>query len=219
MSEKGILVVRERCTLCGKCVTHCTSGAMTMVGEQIEAEEVVRRVVQDKPFYDESGGGVTLSGGEPLMQPEFSKAILSSCKAKGIHTALETNLMAPQEIIDLMLPVVDLWMCDIKTVDAEMHKKYTGAPNERILSNLNYLATKKVPIIVRTPVVPEFNDTQKAITAIYEQIKALPIKYELLEFHTLGFDKFNHLGMENPCEKMQPLSKEKLAILNDIIQQ
>ncbi|GHT14911.1 hypothetical protein AGMMS4956_13740 [Bacteroidia bacterium] len=192
---------------------------MVMVGEQIEAAEVVRRAAQDKPFYDESGGGVTLSGGEPLMQPEFSKAILWGCQAKGIHTALETNLTAPRAIIDAMLPVVDLWMCDLKTVDAEMHKKYTGASNEHILANLNYLAEKEVPIIVRTPVVPEFNDTQEAITAIYKQIKGLPVKYELLEFHTLGFDKFNHLGMNNPCEKTQALSKEKFAILNDIIQQ
>jgi pyruvate formate lyase activating enzyme len=216
MEANRIKIERERCTLCGQCVKTCFSGALTMIGEQVEAGEIVRRVEQDKIFYEESGGGITLSGGEPLMQLNFTKKILSLCKAKHIHTAIESNLMAQSEAIDALLPLVDLWMCDIKTTDSEIHKKYTGMPNERIIANLKYIVKKKATVIVRTPIVPGFNDSEECIESICELIRDWPITYELLEFHTLGFSKFSHLGLTNLCSEVEPLTPHRFSALKNI---
>jgi pyruvate formate lyase activating enzyme len=216
MAADGISITRERCTLCGKCVKACYSGALTMIGEQIEAEDVVRQAEQDILFYEESGGGITLSGGEPLMQLDFTKKILSLCKAKHIHTAIESNLMLQQSSIDALLPLVDLWMCDIKTTDSTLHKEYTGVPNDRIIENLKYIINHKATVIVRTPVVPGFNDTEACIASICKLIQGLPVMYELLEFHTLGFDKFRQLGLTNPCSELKPLMPQRLSELKDI---
>jgi pyruvate formate lyase activating enzyme len=187
-----------------------------MIGEQVEAEEIVRRIEQDAIFYEESGGGVTLSGGEPLMQLNFTKEILSLCKAKHIHTAIESNLMVQPASIDALLPLVDLWMCDIKTTDSSLHKKYTGVSNDRIIENLKYIVNNKATVIVRTPVIPGFNDTEACIASICKLIQGLPVTYELLEFHTLGFDKFRQLGLTNLCSGLKPLMPQKFSELKDI---
>jgi pyruvate formate lyase activating enzyme len=187
-----------------------------MIGEQVEAEDVVRQAEQDIIFYQESGGGITLSGGEPLMQLDFTKKILSLCKAKHIHTAVESNLMVRTESIDALLPLVDLWMCDIKTADAALHKKHTGVSNNRIIENLKYIVNNKATVIVRTPVVPGFNDTEECIASICKLIQSLPVSYELLGFHTLGFDKFRRLGLTNLCSEIKPLTPQRLSELKDI---
>ncbi|MDR1182384.1 MAG: glycyl-radical enzyme activating protein [Bacteroidales bacterium] len=212
----GIRIARERCTLCGKCTKVCPSGALTMIGEQVEAEEVVRRVEQDIIFYEESGGGITLSGGEPLMQLDFTKKILSLCKAKHIHTAIESNLMVHPKAIKALLPLVDLWMCDIKTIDPATHKKYTGVSNERIIKNFKYIINNNATVIARTPVIPGFNDTEECIESICKLIQDLPVKCELLGFHTLGFDKFCQLGLTNLCSGLKPLTAQRLSELKRI---
>jgi pyruvate formate lyase activating enzyme len=188
-----------------------------MIGEHVEAEEIVRRIEQDTIFYEESGGGITLSGGEPLMQLDFTKEILSLCKAKHIHTAIESNLMAQLESIDALLPLVDLWMCDIKTIDSTAHKKYTGVANERIIENFKYIVNNNAAVIVRIPVVPGFNDTEECIESICKLIQGLPVTCELLGFHTLGFDKFRQLGLTNLCSELKPLTSQRLSELKHIL--
>ena len=153
-----------------------------------------------KEVFRTSGGGVTLSGGEPLLQTGFAREVLGGCLAQGIHTAVESNLTENWDVVETFLPLVKLWMCDLKLADPELHRRWTGQGNGRIISNLRQLADKGVPIIVRTPVVPGVNDTAEAIDALCRIISGLGgnVAYELLGFHPLGFGKFDDLGMTNP---------------------
>lgn len=209
---------RLRCVLDGACVEACMNDALSLVGKQMTALEVADALMEDAVFFEESGGGVTLSGGEPLMQPAFALEILQQCRRRGIHTALETNLTAPWEVIRTFLPWVDLWMCDLKLADRDRHKEWTGAYNDRIIGNLHNLAGEGVPVILRTPVIPGVNDSEGEIAGICRVAEPLPnlLYYELLEFHTLGFDKFRHLGMENPLAATRPLDRDRFRALKRI---
>jgi len=183
----------------------------------MDTDEILRIILQDKAFYDESGGGVTFSGGEPTMQKEFLKEILPLCRKNGIHTAIETNLTVKKEVIDSLIPLVNLWMCDFKIADPALHRQWTGVSNEAIIDNLRYLSSKNIPVILRTPVIPGVNGNEQAIKDICEVIRDLPgISYELLGFHSLGFNKFEHLGMDNPLSNASFLDKELFSRLKAI---
>lgn len=218
LTGSEVVVNRDLCTVHGKCAVVCPSEALSLVGREISAVQVVQKVVQDKVFYAESGGGITISGGEPLMQPEFTREILTLCRAEGIHTALETNLTVPVEMIEQFIPLVDLWMCDLKLADDELHRLWTGISNKQIIRNLEYLSRQGVPVVVRTPVVPGVNDTEEAIAAICRMLESVApnVSYELLGFHSLGFDKFKQLGMDNPMPDAAFLDKDKLTALKSI---
>ena len=150
--------LRERCTTNGACVDVCCSGALEMNGRIMSADEVMFEVLQDKPFYDNSGGGVTLSGGEPGLNVKFSREILQRCKDEGVATAIETCGYCSREALNTLLPVTDLFMMDLKLITPERHDAATGNTNERILENARMLAATGKPIIFRTPVVPTVND-------------------------------------------------------------
>ena len=177
----------------------------------------MRELRRDVPYFEESGGGVTLSGGEPLLQPAFVREVLSRCRAEGIPTAVETNLSVPSELIEELLPLVGLWMCDLKLADDSRHRRWTGMSNARTVANLRLLGERGVPLIVRTPVVPGVNDTPEAIGAVCALLKDLEglLYYELLGFHTLGADKYACLGMENPMPGAEPLPPERLERLRE----
>lgn len=213
-----VMVDRSHCTQCGRCVEVCVTGAMSWVGRQIEAEEAVRELLLDRTFFEESGGGVTLSGGEPLLQADFAEEVLRGCLAEGVHTAVESNLTEPWPTIERFLPLVRLWMCDLKVADSAKHRRWTGLGNERIVENLHRLAATGTPLIVRTPVVPGVNDTPEAVEALCRVVAGLNgrVAYELLGFHSLGFGKFDDLGMDNPLAGTPPLAPEKLADLQRI---
>lgn len=219
MERDKLSIHRDLCTSCEKCTETCTSGALSWIGKEVDSADIIHEVLQDQIFYKESKGGITLSGGEPLLQKEFSLEILQECKAQGLHTAIETNLLTDTATLDVFIPWVDLWMCDLKTVDDELHKECTGHSNALILRNLKLLATLGVPMIIRTPVIPRINDSEQAIESICRFIQALPNRpfYELLGFHSLGFVKFKNLGMENPLNTAVFLDKNKLLRLNDIL--
>lgn len=209
---------RLRCVADGLCTEACLQDALRVVGRVMTAGEVVDALMEDVVFFEESGGGVTLSGGEPLMQPGFALEILQKCRQRGIPTALETNLTASWETIQPFLPWVDLWMCDLKLADRDRHKTWTGAYNDRIIGNLYHLSEAGVPVILRTPVVPDVNDNESDIAAICRLATAWPNVryYELLEFHALGFDKFRHLGMENPLLGIRKLDPARFRSLKRI---
>lgn len=215
--EGGIVLDRERCDSCGLCVSVCPARAMHLVGREVSAEGLMRELQRDMPYFEESGGGVTLSGGEPLLQPAFVREVLSRCRAEGIPTAVETNLSVPSELIEELLPLVGLWMCDLKLADDSLHRRWTGMSNARTVANLRLLGRRGVPLIVRTPVVPGVNDTPEAIGAICALLKDLEGLrcYELLGFHTLGTDKYACLGMENPMPGTEPLPPERLERLRE----
>jgi len=188
--------------------------------------------MRDRVFYETSDGGVTLSGGEPALQPDFSAAILAQSKAEGLHTAIETCGQVPWASLEALLPVTDLVMMDLKHVDSEKHRAATGAGNERILANARQLALTRKPLIFRTPVVPGVNDTPaeiEAIAAFVHELVALraissngngpaDISWELLPFHRLAADKYRSLGLEYRARELNPPPKDQMAVLAETAQ-
>ena len=194
---------RDRCTACGACAEVCYSGALVLIGRETTADEVMAEVLEDRVFYENSGGGVTLSGGEPLCQGEFALDILCRARAEGIHTAVETNLAAPWQDVAAMLPVTDLFLVDVKVMDSAEHERWTGKPNELVLENARRLSREGVPMVVRTPVVPGVNDTVEQIGAVadfFTRDFGNLEYYELLPYHPLGTGKYHSLGMDYAME-------------------
>ena len=209
---------RELCRACGVCVETCYAQALVLMGQFKTVEQVVEEVLRDKPFYDTSGGGVTLSGGEPLLQFEFSYAILERCRQEGLHTAIETAANFPWERIEAILPVTDLVMMDVKLLDSERHREYTGVPNERILANARRLGEQDKPLIVRTPIVPGVNDAPDEIAAIARFAAELPalLCYELLPFHPMATSKYVGLGRDYGARELKTPSRERMDALADV---
>lgn len=176
---------------------NCHAKALVQVGRTTTPEAVVAEVMQDNNFYHTSGGGLTISGGEVGVQADFAYDTLRLAKDKGVHTAIETNVACSWGQYEKLLPVLDLVMFDIKSMDSDKHQVWTGVGTERILENADRLSVAGIPLIVRTPVIPGFNDTVEEIVAIAEHIRpyAELMYYELLAFNPLGADKYKCLGM------------------------
>jgi pyruvate formate lyase activating enzyme len=206
---------RDRCVVCGTCVDTCYAEALVLVGERKTVDEVVEVVLRDRPFYETSGGGVTLSGGEPLLQIDFSRAILARCKEEGLHTAIETAASFSWERVAAILSVTDLVMLDIKLMDPVAHRAHTGVSNERILDNARRLGELDLPLIVRTPVVPGVNDDEDAIASVADFCAQLPnlLYYELLPFHPMAQSKYDSLDMSYRAQGLEPPSKERMEVL------
>ena len=219
IDSNRLSIHRERCTDCGKCTERCTSGALSWIGKEVDSSDIIHEILQDLIYYQKSGGGITLSGGEPLQQKDFALDILQKCREHRIHTAVETNLLTDVNTLEAFLPWVDLWMCDFKMADDTLHRKWTGHSNVPIIKNLEFLAKQAVPLTIRTPVIPNVNDSEEAIESICRFIRQLPNQpaYELLGFHSLGFVKFENLGMKNPLSNSAFLKKGQLQKLNEIL--
>ncbi|MCD6289105.1 MAG: glycyl-radical enzyme activating protein [Anaerolineae bacterium] len=221
---------RDRCESCGLCAGVCYSEALTLIGRTMTVDEVVVEVLRDRAFYDTSGG-VTLSGGDPLMQPDFSRAILERCKAEGVHTAIETAANCHWEDLAALLPVTDLVMMDIKHMDPEKHRWATGVSNKRILANARRLAQTDKPVLFRVPVVPTVNDTPEEIGAIARFVQQLiglragdgvsgskgAIELELLPFHRMAASKYQSLGLKYRAASFVAPDKEKMEELAAIV--
>ena len=209
---------RELCQACGACAETCYAEALVLVGDRMTPDEVVAQALRDRPFYETSNGGVTLSGGEPLLQLAFSRAILEGVRAQGVHTAIETNACWPWERLASLAELVDLWMVDIKTMDSDLHRQVTGAPNEQILANLHQLADSGAPVIVRTPIVPGINDAAEDVAAIAAFVAGLPslVYYELLPFHPMATGKYRSLGLDYRAAKLKRPSPETMATLAQV---
>jgi len=205
---------RRRCVACGRCAETCYAKALVLVGQRMTVEQVAAEVLADRPFYQSSGGGVTLSGGEPLVQADFSRAVLEACRQAGIHTAVESNLARPWESLEPLVPAVDLFLVDVKLFDDVQHCRWTGVSNQHTLDNLRRLEAEQKPVIVRTPVVSGVNDRPDEIRAIAEWLAKLSNvrAYELLPYHPLGTGKHEALGLEPPARFQTP-SQETLAEL------
>lgn len=192
---------RDKCDNCGKCAEACTARALYMCGTDYTLDEIMKRVYRDKPFFDRSGGGVTVSGGECLYQPDFLEALLKRCKEEGIHTAVDTTGYADWSVLERILPYTDLFLYDLKHLDSEMHKKVIGVPNERILENVKKLAAAGAKIQIRIPVIPLFNDSVEMFDRYGAFIKELGDAVEvvqLLPYHTLGTVKWERLNHKGP---------------------
>jgi pyruvate formate lyase activating enzyme len=207
------LIVINRSTLSDSMIEHlaeiCPSKAITVCGEASSVEEVRETILRDLPFYRRSGGGITLSGGEPFAQPEFAKALLETARALSIHTAVETCLFAPWKVIADCLPLVDLFLADIKHVDQDKFRSWTGGKLETVLDNFERLVASGASVIARVPLIPDFNADHKSITQIITFLADCGHVGEvhLLPYHTLGKNKYALLGRSYEC-KSEPLRKD-----------
>ena len=206
---------RNLCRGCGKCAAVCLNEARTLAGRTMSAEEVFQEVKKDEIFYKRSGGGVTLSGGEPLAQAEFSASILRLCKQAGLHTAIETAGMAKWEVFRQVLEYVDLVLYDLKHMDSLAHQKCTGVPNDLILENVKRIRRElAIPVTARIPVVPGFNADPKNIeaTARFIATELDPAaKVNILAYHRLGETKYNRLEKGRNIINIIPPTEEQMT--------
>jgi len=218
MENKKPVTDKNKCNLCGECSRTCPAQAREMIGKKLTAEEIIKEVEKDLVFYEESGGGVTFSGGEPLGQSEFLEALLIRCQKKKIHTAVDTSGYISWRILKKIIPKVDLFLYDLKIMDSERHKKYTGVFNEIILENLKKLSSVHNNIFIRFPVIPGINDDYQNIKETGEFLSSLKIaQVNILPYHYMGIDKYGRLGRTYKLVTTQPPSEEKLSEIAAIL--
>ena len=197
IKEVGLIRNEELCIQCGKCQQACFVDAIEWIGKEMTVHEVMDEIKRDILFYDESKGGITLSGGEPLMQPEFAIEVLKKCKAENIHTAVDTCGYAPWDILVEVQKYADLFLFDIKHMDNEQHKKYTGVSNRLILSNLKKLSLIHPNIVIRIPIIPGINDDHNNLYETGKFIASLGIKQvHILPYHNIGIAKYQRMGLD-----------------------
>ena len=206
----------DKCTLCGRCALFCPHDAREICGKEYSVEEVLQEILKDKFFYDTSGGGVTFSGGECMLQIDFLLALLKECKRHGIHTAVDTAGHVAYESFEKIIPYTDLFLYDVKCYDSGMHQKYTGVGNELILSNLSKLLTSGKNVWVRIPIIPSVNDSAEEMQAIRMFLNTCgqPQKIELLPYHAMGEHKYDALGMERAS--FEAPTSEMMETLNAV---
>lgn len=208
----------DKCTLCGECLRACPVGAREMVGKIVSISEVMKEIKKDLIFYDESGGGVTFSGGEPLVQLEYLKKLLDSCKQEEIHTVVDTSGYVTWERFRVILPQVDLFLYDLKLMDNERHKKFIGVSNDMILDNLEKLSETNQEIFVRIPIIPGINDDIENINQTGKFLAKLNItQVNLLPYHNTGIDKYHRLGVAYELMGIKSPSKEKMIELSEAL--
>lgn len=204
-----------KCTGCGNCVDECVSGALKLSGKAMNAGEVMEQVLADKRFYDNSEGGLTVSGGEPLVQFGFLLELLKAVRKAGIRTCIETSGYAEQDKFAALLPYVDLFLFDCKHTDDQAHQKYTGVSNRKILDNLDFLCRSGAKVLLRCPIIPGINDTDAHIT----EVAALTGKYpslagvELLPYHDFGRGKWAQLGKAYSLTGLKSMETEEKQTL------
>ncbi len=212
-----IAIDRQSCSSCYACVDACPSKALHLFGAPMGLAEILKIVEQDSAFYSRSGGGLTISGGEPLIQAEFVGELLREAKRRRINTAMETCGYGEWSKLDSVAPFLDTILFDIKTIDPVKHEEFTGVSNELILENLLKLrqAFPKLDIWVRTPLVPGFNDTEEEVGAILDFIRQIPdVHYELLPYHRMGQSKYQFLDRDYPMGDVK-LSDDRANALKE----
>lgn len=211
---------RACCSRCGACAEVCYTEAREMVGREMTVAEVMDEIRRDAPFYDASEGGVTLSGGEPLSQPDFLRGLLAACHRSGLHTCLDTCGFGPWTVLDEIRGDVDLFLYDVKLVNEAHHREVTGVSNERILANLRGLSERGERTILRVPLIPGINDDEANVHAIGTLAVGLPAleAIELLPYHKIGRDKYERLGKRCPMPEVAPPRSERVEAVRDHLQ-
>ena len=208
----------EYCDHCGKCAEVCYAGAREIIGQEITVEELMAEIERDIPFYDQSGGGVTFTGGEPMQQITFLAEAIAACRDKQIHITVDTCGYSSWENYRQILSMVDLFLYDVKLIDAEKHLQYTSAPNKLILDNLKKLSDEGANILVRVPLIPGINNDEANLenTALF--LKSLPKLFgvEFMPYHEIGVAKYQALGMPYHLEKTTPPTNEQVLHAQDL---
>ena len=207
-----IALSENRCAGCGECAEACPTGAREIVGQRRTVAEIMAVVRQDRAFYEESGGGVTFSGGEPLMQPAFLKALLTACRTEGLHTALDTCGFACTDVLIDIAGRSDLVLYDLKLMDDARHRQFTGVSNAPILANLRALAQVHQDIWLRVPVIPGINDREEDLAAAAALAASLPgiRQVNLLPYHNFGLFKSRRIRQAYLLERVEPPSREQM---------
>lgn len=203
----------QTCLHCGRCAESCPNGALELVGKRFSTEEVFQEAEKDSVFYGSSGGGVTVSGGEPLMHPNFTAELLKLCKDAGIHTALETSGFASKTALEQVLPHCDLVLFDIKETDEVNHRAYTGVALAPILDNLRYMDNMGIPILLRAPIIPGWNDREEHLTALQKLKASLGHckGLQIMPYHSMGAYKYEKLQRPYLCEDVPEPDAETIA--------
>ncbi len=196
-------------------------GKEKIVGRDVTVDEIMPELLSDITYYRRSGGGITLSGGEVTAQPEFARELLRACKEAGLHTAIESAASSEYKNIEMLLPYLDLFLMDIKIMDPELHREYTGVDNARILDNARRVAKSGVELIIRTPVIPGVNDNAEAIRAISRFARELGVvrEHHLLPYHRLGQDKYFGLGRSYAFLGIDPPERERMEYLLSVAEE
>lgn len=211
IGEQGHTFERSLCVACGKCEEDCLGDALKLYGREMSVEALLPIVLEDRDFYASSGGGVTLSGGECLMQPDFCAELLKALKSEGIHTAVDTCGFVSRATIDKVLPYTDIFLYDIKAIDEDVHIRCTGQSNKQILENLQYIDAQGKPSEIRIPYVPDYNADQ--IEKIHAFLQGLHnvTKVKVLPYHNYAGAKYDALDMENTLPEKLPTQQQVQA--------
>lgn len=200
---------RSLCVGCGACAYQCTHGALTLIGTRYEPESLLRELLKDRRYYETSGGGVTFSGGEPLLHPDYLVRMLELCRGAGLHTAVDTAGCVPFPVLERVLPLADLFLYDIKLWTSERHQAATGVPNQLILENLRRLTDAGGAVYLRTPIIPGYNDDLEELGCIARFLADLPArgqvqKIQLLPYHNYGVGKYASIGLTSGTTQTRP---------------
>jgi len=214
-SEERVVYDKRKCTLCGRCVEECPAEAIICYGRDVESSDVVAEVLKDKPFYENSGGGVTFSGGEPLAQPDFLLEMIDGCRRNGLHCLLDTSGCAPPDVFQMVAAAVDEVFFDIKATDDAKHREITGVSNRLLLDNLRWLVKNGGRVTLRVPLVPGLNDSRESLDGLAELAGELQEfgysgHLELLPYHRIGSGKYASLGKVYELAGVAPHSKNEL---------
>lgn len=218
--EASALGKLDSCLVCGACAETCPSQARQIAGVEMSVSEVIAEVVKDRVFFEESGGGVTFSGGEPLWQPEFLRQLLEACQEKGIHTAVDTCGLVSWNDLESVAAVTDLFLYDIKHTDEKTHQRFTGVSNVQILANLRRLGAVHRRIWVRVPVIPGVNDSSENLRAIGQLAAGIEgvEKVCLLPYHPLGEDKLRRQGRQSILENVGRPTETQMQNLANVVE-
>lgn len=219
LTAAGMRIDRDRCSPCDLCAEACPSGALEVIGRRWTPPDLLAQVTKDMAFYETSGGGVTVSGGEPAMQPDFLEVFLALCREAGVATALDTCGYADWTVYERLLPHLDLVLYDLKTADRERHREATGVYPDRIFANAAAVAERGVPIWVRTPIVPGHTDDEENIRALAAFIgERLPTvqRWDLLAYSNLGRPKYHRLDLPCPLEETELPSRQRMELLSAV---
>ena len=223
MTPDGIVLAKDQCTACGLCTEECPTTALEMCGREWTMEALMAEIEKERDIMTDSGGGVTLCGGEPLMHPDYTIEILRELGRRGFHRTVDTTLYAQPEVVDQVVAECELLLVDLKLMDSEKHRRYTGVPNELILENIRRIAKNEHPFVIRIPLIDGINADKKNIdeTAIF--LNSLPQSgsptVHLLPYHDVGRDKHRrmwssynpqHVPMEAPSEELQQKCRRQL---------
>jgi len=211
----AVVIDRAKCDLCGACAEACLYDAMQMVGREMSVEGVLAEVEKDKIFYEQSGGGVTLSGGDPFVQSAFAEALLDGCRERGMRTAIDTAGMSSDGVLDRLAAKTDLVLYDLKCMDEARHREMTGASNAPVLENLRRLAVRGTEIWIRIPLVRGVNDDDGNIRRTIDFLRSLGTvkRVGLLPYHSGGLEKARRIGKEKDFRRFEQPSEERLAAI------